>query len=793
MKVSRNLLSNYINLDGISDAELAKRLTFAGIEVETYEKLSSATGLIVGEVLTQEKVENSDHLSLCSVNLGPKDGIVQIICGAPNVAAGQKVIVAQVGAVLPELTIKKTTIKGLESNGMICALNELGVDESFSEEDNNGIYVLPNDAKVGNEEVLKYLGLDDTIFDIRPLANRSDMLAIYNIVKELSALFNRPFTLPNYSAKQTFKAKLTLDVRTKLVQAFTLTEVTNIQVAASPKWLRDVLIKHGFRPINNIVDIGNYVMLLTGRPLHMYDLDDVYNEAFIVSDDLKKSFIGLDEKSYVLLPGDQVIHDEKNILCLGGVLGALLSSVTPKTKRIAIEVAVFSQPNIRLSATRLNLVSEASSRFSKGVNEFNTHEALMLALHLLNEMMPNITISETVNYEVPRAEKAPIFLDDKRINTLLGTKFTKEEMIETLLSLCFIVKNNREVIAPPHRADIDGLNDLAEEIIRVRGFEHIKTALPNLETTVGEYDAYQKARMQIRTLLAHRGLYETLNYTLTTKESLEAFKYLNKGTPYALEHPMTPLRSHLRLNLLPSLLETLSYNANRQQENAALFEISEVISKEAFGEHLAFVMMGEERLNGALNTRPYDFYDAKGLVEMLMAYLNIGPSRFKFLLLAETNAEFHPAQSVEVLVDNRRVGVFGVVHPTALKSFGIKNKVIAGELDLKTLLHVKTSNGKVIPPSRFPFVVRDLALLINKDIPVADVLNAVKKAGGRIVRNVEVFDVYTKLLDDTNRKSVALSITLLDETKTLVDADIKGVIDKVISQLQTKLQAEVRS
>lgn len=794
MKVSRKELSRYIDLTGLSDHEISKRLTFAGIEVEDYYSLASGTNLVIGEVKKAEKVKDSGHLTLCEVFLGKEKGMKQIICGAPNVRAGLKVIVAEVGAVLPEVTIKAATIKGYQSEGMICSLKELGVPtELISVEDETGIHELDKEAIVGNTNVFAYLDLDDTIFDLKPLANRSDMLAIYNIVRELGALFARPYTLPSYDVKPSFTSNLQLEVKTPLVSVFSLSEVRGITVKESPLWLKKMLLKHGHRPINNIVDIGNYVMLLTGRPLHMYDLDEVGDETFIISDDKTMSFVALDEKKYDLLPGDQIIHDQREVLCLGGVMGALNSSVKEKTKRIAIEVAVFDTSQIRSTVTRLNLPSEASSRFSKGVNPNNTMEAMALALYLVKELNKDATFSNAVTVTNEKEAQETIIFDEKRINALLGTSFTRKEMVDVLARLNIIVNNDNKVTLPSYRQDIYSLADLAEEVIRVLGFSHVKSELPALMTAIGEYDEVQKARYDIRKLLRSIGLYETLNYALTSKEKLAEFKFLNKDEALALEHPMTPLRAYLRLNLLPSLVETLSYNVSRQMTNVALFEVSNITSKNYKGEHLAFLFSGVEEINEKLVTRPYDFYDAKGLVLTLLNYLGLNESRYEIIKNELFTSDLHPAQSAILRVQGKVVGVFGKMHPTIQKAYGINNDTIVGEINLKALLDLKTGGKKVSIPPRFPYVSRDLSLVVNKEISVQELIKVVKQAGGKLVVEVSVFDVYTKLINTPNKKSVALTIRLQDAEKTLVESEIKEVLTKVIDALNTKLQAEVRS
>lgn len=794
MKVSRKLLEKYIDIQHISDAEIAHRLTFAGIEVEDYYPLAQGTNLVIGKVLKTEKVANSDHLTHCLVDIGEK-GTRSIVCGAPNVRAGLKVIVAEVGAVLPEITIKAATIKGVASEGMICSLKELGVsDELISKQVETGIHELDEAAVVGNTDVFGYLGLDDTIFDLKPLANRSDMLAIYNIVRELGALFDLEYDFPIHNIKKELKTKIKLSVPAQKTTAFALTEVQNIKVEPSPFWLQQILLKHGHRPINNIVDIGNYVMLLTGRPLHMYDLDKVHNETFVVRDDLTTSFVALDDKKYDLLPGDQVISDENGVLCLGGIIGAYDSMVTLTTKRIAVEVAVFQSEAIRLSVTRLNLPSEASSRFSKGVNPNNFEEANNLALALIKELLPHALVSDSVLVSKPKEEVKPIIFDEKYINMLLGTAFTKEDMLETLSSLNIEVNADNSVTLPEYRQDITYLADLAEEIIRVRGFEHVKSELPTLNTTIGEFDETQKARFELRKLLRSLGLYETLNYTLTNKESLAKFAYLNQDDALSLEHPMTPLRAYLRINLLPSLLETLSYNVSRQATDLALFEVSNITSLNHHKEHLAFAFYGTEKVQGELMKKPYDFYTAKGLISTILTFIGLSENRYEFI---ENNLYLdhglHPMQSALLKVQGKVVGVFGKLHPTMQKEYGLNNDTIVGELDLGAILTLKTGRQKVSPPARFPFVSRDLALLVDHDLKVSELLKVIKVSGGKLVTNVEVFDVYTKLINTPDKKSVAIKIRLMDNEKTLVESEIKEVMTNITNALKSKLNAEVRS
>ncbi|OQC11337.1 MAG: Phenylalanine--tRNA ligase beta subunit [Tenericutes bacterium ADurb.Bin087] len=792
MKVSRNALERYIDLRNISDEEIAKRLTFAGIETEDYYKLASGTNLVIGHVIKSTKVEGSDHLSFCQVDVG-KLGKRNIICGAPNVASGQKVIVALDGAKLPAGDIKSVTIKGYQSEGMICSLSELGVPHELqSQADIEGIHVLNNDAPVGNTDVLNYLGLDDTIFDIRPLANRSDMLALYNIVRELGAIFDLHYNIPEIEVKPSFTTKLKLEVKTPLVPIFALTEVRNITIAPSPDWLATFLRKHGHRPVNNIVDIGNYVMLVTGRPLHMYDLDKVKDEHFVVSSDVTTTFIALDDKEYHIVPGDQIIHDADKVLCLGGINGARSSAVSEKTKRIAIEVAAFDTAHIRMSVVRHNLPSEASGRFGKGVNLYNTEEAMNLALSLIFDLVPNAKFSNTVTVEKNIPAQPRIYFAADKINKLLGTTFSEEVMLSTLNRLNITVNADKSVNLPLYRQDFFSLADLAEEIIRLQGFDHVGNEIPGLFTCVGSYDDIQAKRYDIRKLLRENGLYEVLTYTLTDADKNQTFTYLNNDEPLKLQHPMTPVRAELRLNLLPSVIETLTYNASRQQTDFAIFEISNITSTNYKGEHLAFAFYGNKLSQGELGKRTYDFYDAKGVVVSILDYLGINESRYEFVINPHQNDEFHPAQSALLKVQGKVVGIFGKLHPLAKEKALLGSEAVVGEINLSALLNLKTSLTKVNAPARFPFVKRDLALIIDEDVPVKDIINVIRKAGGKLVSDVSVFDVYTKLKDEPGKKSVALSLTLSDTNKTLVEEEIKDVMNKVVDELMKKLQVVVR-
>ena len=400
MLVSLKNVSQYVDIKDLSPKEIADKLTFAGVEVEDIRKLASGTNLVVGHVLECVAHPNSDHLHVLKVDLGPKYGINQIVCGAPNARAGLKVIVARVGAKLPEIEIKDGVIRGEESNGMCCSLLELGVDGKYlSDYQKDGIEELPEDAPVGEENVLGYLGLDDVVLNLKVLANRPDLLSIFNVAREIGAIFNRPVNIPSVKAKADFKTKLVVGSRTKRCSQFSGKEIKGIVTKPSPKWMSDYLMAMGVRSINNIVDIGNYVMLMTGQPLHMYDADKLAKAELFAQDDYEGDFLALDEKTYKIIKGDIVICCNNKPMCLGGVMGSLECAVDENTKNIYIEAASFDGASIRHTSNRLGLASESSSRFVKGTNHFRSEFVLDYAAELINELCEAKSNSNNIVYQ----------------------------------------------------------------------------------------------------------------------------------------------------------------------------------------------------------------------------------------------------------------------------------------------------------------------------------------------------------------------------------------------------------
>ena len=795
MLVSINEIKKYVNLDGLTAEEIANGLTFAGIEVEEVTSLASGTNLVIGHILECEPHPDSDHLHVLKVDLG--DEVKQIVCGAPNARKGLKVIVSKIGAKLPGGEIKPSTIRGVPSEGMCCSLLELGVDPKYlSEKQTKGIEELPEDAPVGESNVLGYLGLDDEILNIKVLANRPDLLSLYNVAKEIGAIFSRKVEIPEYSVKDNFKTNLVVGSKTDRCTQFSGREIDNIVIKESPKFMQEALRSMGVRSINNIVDIGNYVMLLTGQPLHMYDKDKLPKNELIAKDDLKVDFVALDEKTYGVIPNDIVITSDNKAMCLGGVMGSLECAVDANTKNIYIEAASFDGVSIRHTSSRLGLVSESSSRFVKGTNHFQAEEVINFASYLIKEYCDGEKFSNIVTYQSEEKPNQKLNCSVKRINNRLGTEFTKEQMHDVLVRLRFGVKeinsDEFEVSVPTFRLDITCEADISEEVIRLLGFSNVKSTLPTLDVRVGGLTLRQARLRKIRESLLNKGLDECLTYSLLSKENSTKFNLLHDEEHYVLLNPLTDEREVFRTHILYSLLEAASYNVNRQNKDLALFETSNMISLSSRSEHLAVVLVGNELSRDLMRKEPYDFYHMKGIVENIFELLGIEPSRYRFDRYSSTKEELHPGKSATIVFQNKVIGVFGELHPNAKKEFGFaKSSAVALEMNLEQLLEAKVSIAKMIQISKFPTVNRDLALLVNKDIASSDIVKLIKKNGNGLVKDAKIFDVYEGENLFNGTKSVAISITLGKEG-TLTEKEITDTLDKIKFELAKAFNAELR-
>ena len=797
MLVSLKTVRKYVNLDGLTALDIANGLTFAGVEVEEVFSLASGTNLVVGHILECEDHPDSDHLHVLKVDLGPKYGVEQIVCGAPNARKDLKVIVARAGAKLPGGEIKKGVIRGVESNGMCCSLLELGVDGKYlSDKQKAGIEELPSDAEVGNEDVLGYLGLDDEVLNLKVLANRPDLLSLYNVALEIGAIFSREVNIPHYVVKDDFKTELKVGSETTRCSQFSGREIKGIKTKESPRFIQEALTAMGVRSINNIVDIGNYVMLLTGQPLHMYDKDKLDKAELIAKDNLEEKFVALDENTYDIINGDIVITCNNKAMCLGGVMGSLACAVDDKTKNIYIEAASFDGASIRHTSNRLGLVSESSQRFVKGTNHYQYEDVINFASYLIKEYCDGELFSNIVTYQNEEKPVSTLKCCYSHINNRLGTDFSKEEIVNALTRLHFKVEELEGdafmVKIPAHRLDITCEADISEEVIRLLGFANVKSELPIFESKAGGLTLRQSRLKEIRDYLVLNGLDECVTYSLLSNSNKDKFNLLHEEEHYKLLNPLTDEREYFRTHITYSLLEAALYNYNRQNKDLSLFETANLMSRSSSQEHLAIVLVGNDLEQDLMRKVPYDFYHMKGLVEGVFSLLGIEASRYRFERFISEKEELHPGKSAKVVFQNQMIGVLGELHPLMSKELGLnKTSCVVLELNLEPLLNAKVTISKMNPISKFPVVNRDLALLVDKKVTAGEIIKSIKFSGKGIVKDARIFDVYSGEGIASNLKSVAVSITFGKE-ETLTEKEINDTLDHIKYDLSKNLKAELR-
>lgn len=799
MLVSLKTVSKLVDLEGLTPKQIADGLTFAGVEVEEVYPLASGTNLVVGQILECEPHPDSDHLHILKVDLGNKYGVEQIVCGAPNARKGLKVIVARVGAKLPEIEIKPSKIRGVESFGMCCSLLELGVDHKFlSESQTKGIEELPNSATVGDENVFAILGLDDTVLNLKILANRPDLLSVNNVAREIGAIFNRKVTIDEINSVNEFETEFKVNSLTDKCSQFAIKEIKNIKIHESPLWLKEALMAMGIRSINNIVDIGNYVMLMTGQPLHMYDADKLPKKKLVARSDYQGEFIALDGNSYELIPGDIVISSKQIPQCLGGVMGGKNCEVDPQTTHIVIESASFDGATIRHTSNRLGLASESSSRFVKGTNHFQAEYVLNYASQLIKELCNGTGFSEIKEYQKEEMKNLKISSSVDRINNRLGTSFTAKDIKSVLERLNFKIMMNSKggnfiAVVPNYRLDVTCDADLSEEVIRLLGYENVKSVLPCLDTKVGMLTLKQRRLKEIRYFLLDSGLDECVTYSLVSRKEINKFNLLNNEEHYEILNPLTDDRVCFRTHILNSLLKVCSYNVARQNKDLALFETSHMQSKISRSEHLAICLVGNHFERGIMQKTPYDFYHIKGLVEGIFTLLGIEKSRYRFEKLDSHLEEMHPGKSAKIIFQNQTIGVMGELHPYAIEDYGLgKNSAVVLEINLDPLLDSKVSTIKAEQISKFPTIERDLAFVVCKEILARDIIKTIKKTGQGMIKDAQVFDVYTGKGIDENKKSMAVKIYYSSNDHTLVDKEVIELETKIKYELLKNFKAELR-
>lgn len=787
MKLSTNFVKDYIDID-VDVKTLAEDMTRVGNEYDSAENLINATNLVVGEVIECEMHPDSDHLHVCKVNVGNE--VLQIVCGAPNVRKGLKVIVALDGAVLPgDFKIKKAMKRGVESNGMLCSLLELGIEPKFlNEAEKAGIHELPADSKPGDDPI-KALQMDDSVVDFELTTNRGDLLSILGMAYELGAIYDKPVKdvdLSHNESGEDLNKSFKLNINTENCSVFLAKKVENVVIKESPKFIQNRLIASGIRPINNVVDISNYVMLELGQPLHFYDADKLNNEIEVRMAQEGEKLTTLDNIQRTLTSNDIVISNGKEAIGLAGVMGGLDTEVTENTKNVIIEAAVFDSVKVRVTSNKI-LRSEASNRFEKGLDPNRTYMAAERAAKLLAEYAEGTVVTGTVKYDTTKVEPKTIEITFENITDVLGMKIPNEDILEVFRKLGFTYEVKGEkvyVTVPTRRLDISIKEDLIEEVGRIYGLDNIQGKLPTVPMKQGSLD---KTDREIRNKMISLGLNETLSYVLVREDEADGFT-TDEFEKVKLLDPITEERSTLRYSVLASLLKIYEYNKARNVKDVSIFEIGKgFYKKENYGEDkkLAVLMSGKYYL-GIENKKDVDFYVVKGVAEEILDYLGYS-GRYCFVLPSKMPKEMHPGQTAEISVNNDVVGMVGKLHPSIEKE-----DVYVLEINLDKLLSKRTGKMKFKEISKYPEISKDLAIVVDKNISADEIAKLIKKAAGALLTKTEIFDVYEGVNIPKNKRSIAYSLSFGTMDRTLTDEEINNIMSKIIENLQNKIGAELR-
>lgn len=787
--ISLDWVKDYIDISDEDLNELAVKITKAGINVEKVitKKIDN---LVIGEVKSCIDHPNSDHLHICEVDIGSKT--TQIVCGAPNVKAGIKVIVALPGCILPgDFEIKAGSIRGEESNGMICALFELGVEEKTDENYAKGIEIVESDLAPGTDANI-YLGNDDTLYELDIHKHRNnDCYYHIGFAYEIAAILNKKVTLPESKHKEiddSVENYITIKVDTDKCPFYTAKMVKDVKIKESPDFIKKRLIAAGMRPINNVVDISNYVMLEYGQPLHFFDKNQLGDTILVRDAKENEEIITLDGQKRVLNSNDIVITDGTKPVCIAGVMGGENTEVLDTTKDILIESAIFDAVSIRNTSSRLTLKSEASIRYGKGLNYEYTLEAIERACYLLEKYADAKVLKGIVKHDKVDKTQKEVTFKTSEVNTLLGMTLTDDDVETELKRLDFeytLKDGIFKAIIPKRRLDIEtNVNDIAEEIGRLYGYQNLVSTLPKVNTKRGVYVGDVKLRKETTKRLRALGLNETKNYTLVSPSMSDKFRYEDKEQ-ITLPNPLSIDKSVIRTTLLPSLIEVYEYNKARNVKDVLIYEIAKTYDT-AYQEDIkaAILIKGNYLINDwQKTTTKCDFYLLKGMIENLLDYLGY-KNRYSFEK-AELK-EMHPGISAKILVDRDEIGIIGRTHPTYKK-----DEIYVAEISLTKLYNKQIKPIKYKEASKYPDVIKDIAFVIPASLDSIVIKEQIKKSGGRLLDSIEEFDLYN--MESENKKSIAYKLVFKAFDRTLTEDEVMEVFNKIIKEVEEKCDAKLRS
>lgn len=787
MRISLNWIKDYVDIEQENPHLLADKITKSGINIEKVET-NNLNNLVIGLILDVENHPDSDHLKICKVDI--KSEILQIICGASNVDVDQKVIVALPNAILPgNFEIKESIIRGVKSSGMICALFELGL-ESKEENYDKGIHILDNDAKIG-ENPITYLGIDDTVYELDLNPNRNDCLSHLGFAYQVGAVLSKKVTLPETHYNEvddSIKDHLTLNVDTNNCSMYLTKMVKDVVIKKSPDFIKQRLESAGMRSINNVVDISNYIMLEYGQPLHFFDADKLGNNITVRMAEKDEKVITLDSQERTLNEEDIVITNGNKITAIAGVMGAENTDVDLTTKNIVIESAIFEPLKTRYTSIKLGLRSEASLRFEKTLNYEYTKEALNRACYLLETYADGKVLKDELVHDAYPKEIKTAKVSIDKLNKLLGLKLSQNDIEKALNDLEFkytFESGTYIVIIPNRRMDVAISEDIIEEVASLYGYENITAIAPVLEVKKGSYAPKIKFRKEVTNRLAAKGLNEVKTYTLINEKEAKLF---NDEENIKLLFPMSNDKAVIRTSILPSLLKVFEYNQSRNVANINIFEIANVYHKENYSEELKLsILMNGSYLNNKWQNKDIeaDFYLLKGIVEDLLTYLGY-ENRFNFEPKTKIN-ELHPGISATITLDKEEIGFIGKINPNVNKL-----PIYVCEISFDKIYNKKSQKIKYPEISKYPEVTKDVAFILDNNILAKDVLNEIKKAGGTLLKDIKIFDLYKGSNIEENKKSLAFSLTFRDLEKTLSDEEADIIFKKIIFDITTKFNCQIR-
>ena len=794
MLISLDWLKQYVDIKE-DIPQLENALTMIGQEVEAIDiQGKHLDNVVIGQITEYGKHPNSDKLTLLKVNVGDEEEL-QIICGAPNHKLGDKVVVAKIGAVLPgDFKIKKSKIRDIESFGMLCSQVELGIGE-----DGDGIIILPEDAPIG-EEYRKYAGLDDVIFELEITPNRPDCLSHIGIAREVAAYYGRKVKYPSYTLSEVIDsvnnyAKVRVEDKERC-KRYMGRVIRNVTVAESPEWLKKRIRAMGLKPINNIVDITNFVMFEYNQPMHAFDLDKLENNTVVVrAAENGEKITTLDGIERELVNGELVIADEVKPIAIAGIIGGQATQIEAETKNVFLEVAYFTPDNIRKSAKKLGIVTDSGYRNERGLDIENLPEVIDRAAALIAEVASGEVLDEVIDKYIEKPQKFEIPLNLTKLNTFIGKKLEFDTVGKILSNLGLGIKTLSQdmlLITPPtYRTDLTRPEDLYEEVIRMYGFENIEAVMPVEDIESGLKDSKISVADNLKEILKEIGLHEVINYTFISREALDILKIKDKVIE--ISNPLSEDMVIVRPTLMYSLLANIRDNFNRNQFDLRFFEVSKVFTpaEELANEDLRICVAIAGKPERTLwNPKPkaYDFYTMKGYVEKLLEYMGI--NRYK--LERSSNENFHPGRSADIKIGNDVIGTFGEVHPDVLEAMDIKReRAYVADIDLARAEKYIKSAVKYERIVKYPEVTRDLAIVMDKNILVGNMVEDLKRVSP-LIEKIEIFDVYEGERIDADKKSVAISIVLRNKVKTLEEKEINDVVTKVLETISKKYRGEIR-